>query len=165
MTTPTWEGLHPLVVHFPIVLLTLPPLFLAAALWRREPAGHFTLSAWALLVLGTSSAFLARASGAAAETLVSKNDLIDRSIQEHAEAAFWACLLSLLVTLLLTAFLWVSNNKPGILTEQTARKTLALILVFCLALVAAILKTGHEGSFLVHALGLTNPGSFPPPGP
>jgi uncharacterized membrane protein len=33
---PGWDGLHPMIIHFPIVLFLLPPLFLLFAAFTRN---------------------------------------------------------------------------------------------------------------------------------
>jgi uncharacterized membrane protein len=163
-TLPNWEGLHPMVVHFPLVLLLLCPLFLAIALIRREPTGPYTLSGWALLVLGTALAFLAKETGEAAVGLVTKTDMISQSIHEHAHWAVLTCGMAAFASLTLTTFLWASRRETNSLSPTRAQMFLVLILMVCLVLSVLVVITAHEGAFLVHGLGVTNPGSFPPPG-
>ena len=64
---PSWEGLHPLVIHFPIVLLLVAPLLvLVGALLKPEKGRQVLYVALALLIAGTLSTFLATATGEAA---------------------------------------------------------------------------------------------------
>jgi len=57
---PNWDALHPLIVHFPIVLLLVAPLFIVAALVASPARGRlFMISALILMILGTASVYLA----------------------------------------------------------------------------------------------------------
>ena len=52
---PTWEGLHPLVVHFPIALLLVAPwLVLLGALLAPSRGRPWLFAALTLLALGTA---------------------------------------------------------------------------------------------------------------
>ena len=70
---PGWEGLHPLIIHFPIVLLLVAPLlFLVGALLKPEKGRPVLYVALALMVAGTLSVFLAAATGEAAGKLAER---------------------------------------------------------------------------------------------
>jgi uncharacterized membrane protein len=38
---PSWDGLHPLMIHFPIVLFLWAPVFLLFAAFTRADTQHF----------------------------------------------------------------------------------------------------------------------------
>src|ERR671919_2863830 len=83
------DPLHPVVVHFPLVLVALLPLFVAGALWaiRRGAAPG---RAW-LLPLGmaaalTASAFVALRTGEAEEERV-EAVVAEAVLHPHEEAA------------------------------------------------------------------------------
>ena len=61
---PSWEGLHPLIIHFPIVLLLVTPvLVLVGALLKAEKGRPVLYVALALMIAGTLSIFLAACHG------------------------------------------------------------------------------------------------------
>jgi uncharacterized membrane protein len=70
---PSWNGLHPLIVHFPIALLFVAPLFVILGAVLSPPKGRpFLVSALILMVVGTASILFAIETGEAASiTLLS----------------------------------------------------------------------------------------------
>lgn len=66
-SAPPYEGMHPIIVHFPIGLLLAAPLFLVLAMvWKGQSRG-FLLSTLILCLAGTGMMLLAQNSGEAAE--------------------------------------------------------------------------------------------------
>jgi hypothetical protein len=64
---PSWAGLHPLMIHFPIALLLVAPLFIVAgAILSPRKSRPAMMAALLLMVLGTVSIFVAVESGEAA---------------------------------------------------------------------------------------------------
>ena len=62
---PAWTELHPLVIHFPIALLLVAPLFIVAGIIANPQKGRpFLVVALSLMVLGTVGTVLAVATGA-----------------------------------------------------------------------------------------------------
>ena len=159
---PPWSGMHPLVVHFPIVLLLVAPVFLGLAIFRREPTGPYVVSAWFLLVSGMVGTWVATMSGEAAANLVVASDQIRQAVEHHSDLGEYARDAATLVTLVLSAHLgWVLILKKPL----SARLSLGLLgAVFIGSLAGAVLvgMTGHAGAYLVHGLGVTNIASFPP---
>src|SRR5450759_3598419 len=83
---PTWDGLHPLVTHFPIALLLVAPLFVVLGLFRRPSARAFLLAALLLMVLGTTAIFVAVPTGEAAGRLACRDGDEDRGrAKNHQE--------------------------------------------------------------------------------
>lgn len=81
---PTWDTLHPLIVHFPIALLLVAPLFiLAGIVLPRSKAPQALLAAFVLVILGTGSLILAVETGDASAERVTKTPEIGSVLHEH----------------------------------------------------------------------------------
>src|SRR5512136_11630 len=80
---PTWDGLHPLIVHFPIALLLVAPAFVVLALiWHRH-SKVFMVSALVLMVLGTAASYVAVSTGEAAGKLADRTPEVNRVLAHH----------------------------------------------------------------------------------
>src|SRR5450759_432115 len=84
---PGWDGLHPLVIHFPIALLLTAPVFVLLAMILPKRGASFGLSALVMLVLGTAAAFVAVETGEAAAELATRSEAINAAIESHASLA------------------------------------------------------------------------------
>jgi uncharacterized membrane protein len=156
---PAWDGLHPLIVHFPIALLLIVPLFVLLGLVPRVGPG-FRLAALVLMILGTVAAFVAVETGEAAGQLVIRNEQIDPVLQAHAELAetvrnVYTGLSALyLLGLLVPAVL----RKTGRLKQALPWPVPVLATVVFVALWGAanllLANVGHLGGRLVHEFGV-----------
>ncbi len=152
---PTWESLHPLVIHFPIVLLLLAPLFvLISAVLRPQKGRPYMTMALILLLLGTLSLFLAAVSGEAAATLAERGGPVDAVLASHEQLASE----SQVVFLGLCAVLVGMVALPRILGYQETRLTstflpLAYLVLYC-AGILVVVNTAHAGGRLVHEFGV-----------
>ena len=140
------DPLHPMIVHFPIVLVILLPLAAIGALWliRR---GTPVRKAW-LLPVGLAAA-LALSSWVAVETGEQQEDRVERVVGErplhsHEEAAELFLLLS--GGMVLLAVVGLAPGKFG----KTARATAT---VGALALIWAGVQVGGTGGDLVYRYG------------
>ncbi len=158
---PEWDAAHPLIVHFPIGLLLVAPVFMLIAVFVRKPA--WTIATILLLLIGTIGAWVAYYSGEAAEVYWrTTGDLapdIDKLMADHHVAGGQARLFATLVTL---AFIvW------AVLSVKLAKKRGVLIglgLVILLGFLGANLRlaqAGHMGGQLVHEHRITAPYSSP----
>src|SRR6516162_8723051 len=74
---PSLNGLPPLIVHFPIALLFVAPLFVILGIAVGPLKGRqFLVSALLLMALGTVSIFVAVESGAAAREVVKSTSAV-----------------------------------------------------------------------------------------
>lgn len=138
--------LHPLVVHFPIVLTFLLPISVLAALWAIRK-GTTPRRAWsvplALAAALTLSAWVATETGEAQEDRV-EQVLPDGALHGHEEAAERFLVLS--GVLLVVAVVGLAPRSVG----QAARLVTAAGAV---GLIAAAAQVGHSGGTLVYRDG------------
>lgn len=138
--------LHPLVVHFPIVLTILLPISVLWALWAIRK-GTTPRRAWAAPAV--VAATLALSAFAAVRTGENEEDRVERVVSEqvlhgHEEGAERFLVLS--GVLLLVA---ASGFLPG-----TAGRAARLVTAAgAVGLVAAAVQVGHSGGTLVYRHG------------
>ncbi len=156
---PTWESAHPLVVHFPLVLLLLAwvPMVIGLIDWRRR----WVWMAGALLMLlaGTGAAFVAVMSGEATEDkAVITSELIERVVHDHEEMGEFARTMFVAATAL---FVVVFGLGVGLKKGKGRKITLIVGGVIFLGVYGfastRLAWAGHMGAELVHAYGVRAP--------
>jgi uncharacterized membrane protein len=151
---PTWDGLHPLIIHFPVVLLMIAPLFIliGAALSPRRSKTFF-ISALILMVLGTSSTFVAIETGEAAGKLATRTPEINHVLEQHERLAERTRLSFSILTIVFAALLLL----PRILKRENRLLSTVLPLAFLVIYAGAtvlLANTAHNGGRLVHEFGV-----------
>ncbi len=152
---PSWDGLHPLIIHFPIGLLLIAPLFVLLGVILSPKVGRwFFVAALVLMLLGTISAFVAVETGEAAGKLADRNPEINATLERHQELAettrnAFATLTVVfaLILLLPTVLKW----EPGTPTQAAVA---VLFLIFYGAGTLMLVNTAHQGGMLVHKHGV-----------
>jgi len=143
------DPLHPAVVHFPIALAALIPLF-AALILLAIRSGRTPRLTWAVVVLMQAllvgSAWLALETGEDQEERVEKV-VKERHIEEHAEAADWV---------LWSAVAGLAAAAIGLAGGNAGAWGRAGMLAISLATLAAAVRTGHLGGELVYRHGAAN---------
>lgn len=152
---PAWPAMHPLIIHFPIVLLLVAPLFIVIGLMRKgEFASPFFLAALLLMTLGTGSTYVAAASGDAAGEQTRDAGQIEAVLEQHEDLALTTEIAFSALTIVFAAMLFL----PRLLRRQPTRAiATALSMVFLLFYstgVISLVNTAHQGGRLVHELGL-----------
>src|SRR5664279_3680312 len=85
---PTWDSLHPLIIHFPIALLLFCPVFIAISAAIRPPKGRpYIIAALLVLLLGTVSLFVAASTGEAASELAERGGAMSAVLASHEALA------------------------------------------------------------------------------
>jgi uncharacterized membrane protein len=152
---PGWTGLHPLVVHFPVALLLVAPLFVLVGLLLGAPRNRSWLAAaLALLALGTVGAWFAVATGEAAGTLAERSAQINAALEHHEALAERTRAVFTVLTAALAAILLAPAALRRPLARVPQTTLLGLFLVAYLAGAALLANTAHAGGRLVHQLGV-----------
>ncbi|HWR14459.1 MAG TPA: DUF2231 domain-containing protein [Terriglobales bacterium] len=151
---PTWDGLHPLIIHFPIGLLLIAPVFvlIGAAVCPKQ-ARSFLIAALLLMLIGTASTFIAVETGEAAGKIATRTPEINRILERHEALAERT---RVTFTVLTTVFA-VLLVLPIVLKRNTRIFTTALPLLFLLFYgygAVLLANTAHNGGRLVHEYGV-----------
>ncbi len=154
---PPFAGVHPLVVHLPIGVLIVVPLFLLVTLLRRKTRGSSSRCALVLMIVGALGAWLAVASGDAAERVVEKIPLVLPVLEKHAELGETVRLVFTLLVMIQLGWLGVMRvkqrrGKP--LGERTRVLFQVAFFFLYLAALLILVQVGHLGARLVHEFGL-----------
>ena len=150
---PSWDGLHPLIVHFPIALLLIAPLFVLIGILVRR-GRTFLWAALLLMAIGTTATFFAVSTGEAAGKLAERTPQINAVLERHEELAETTRAVFSVLTLLFAAIL-VAPTAFGRLRRPAFETVLPLLfLLFYGAGVALLANTAHNGGRLVHELGV-----------
>lgn len=167
-TLPPLEGMHPLVVHFPLGLLMIAwvPMLLCVLDKKRRPKWIHT--ALTLLLIGTIFTFAAVFTGEEAEHIIgSTSQLIEDAVHEHEETAESARNFFILTTVLF-AFAAIARKQLAGSKKKPVMIVLGILIAISYALGAlALTNAGHQGGVLVHhhnilaPLGNTYPTTTP----
>ena len=150
---PSWDGLHPLVIHFPIALLMVAPLFLLLGMVFRRGGRLLPLCALMLMFLGTVASYVAVETGEAARDLLVRTPEITAAIESHEELADLTRSLFTVLTVILAALVLV----PVFLgREREKLPHLAMHAIFLLIYAGGLLvllNAAAAGGRIVHELG------------
>ena len=151
---PSWQGLHPLVVHFPIALLLTAPLFVVIGALRKRGGTPFLIAALVLMALGTAGTFLAVATGEAAGRIAERTPEINAVLERHEQLAETARITFSVLTAVFAAMVLI----PALLRRASNRLISTafplVFLVFYAAGAVLLANTAHNGGRLVHELGV-----------
>jgi len=167
---PSWDALHPLVVHFPVALLLTAPLLVLLGLALPRAGRGFLNAALAVMILGSAAAWVAVGTGEAAGELATRTPAVRAVLEHHEELAEATRNVFTLLTLTFAVLLL----GPTLLKRAPRRRATVLVGAAYLAcyLFGAVLlaNTAHQGGRLVHGLGVhalmpAEPGAAPVPAP
>jgi uncharacterized membrane protein len=150
-----WTELHPLVIHFPIALLLVAPLFIVAGILMNPSKGRpFLIAALALMLLGTAGTFLAVATGEAAGQVAQRTAAVSTVLERHEDLAETTRIVFSVLTLIFAALLFLPRLLKREATIISARILPLAFLLFYSAGAVILVNTAHNGGRLVHELGI-----------
>ncbi len=152
---PSWDSFHPLIIHFPIVLLLLSPLFVLISTALQPPKGRpYMITALLILLLGTGSLFISASTGEAAAELAERGGGMDAVLKAHEHLATETQIvfsgLSAILLGMFTIPLFLRRPETRLSSSYLPLAFLALYVVGAVFLV----NTAHAGGRLVHEFGV-----------
>jgi len=151
---PGWDGIHPLMVQFAIVLLTVAPVFLVVSLFSRKAWRTWAGAALLVMGLGTLAAWLAVGSGHAAGQLVDKAGAVAPALAGHEALGILTRNLFTWLTLAMAALVFLPMMIKRPLPGPARIGAFAAFLVVYLGSTFVIANTADRGGRLVHELGV-----------
>lgn len=152
---PSWDAMHPLIIHFPIVLLLLTPLFVLIAAILRPPNNRsYMIAALITLFLGTLSVFLAASSGEEAAELADRGGGVNAVLSAHETlASTCEVVFSIYLALFAGLFIWQWVSRQGQSRIISTAAPLVFLAVYSVGLIYLV-NTAHAGGRLVHEFGV-----------
>ena len=151
---PAWSGLHPVVVHFPVILLMTAPLLVIAGAAlptaRRRP---FLAAALTLMVLGTGMTYLAVATGESARRTVASGPALSSLLEGHRTLAETTREVFSVLTLAFAVLLFAHKLMRRELDSWIRTSLLAAFLLFYGTGAVLLIDTTLKGTRLVRVLG------------
>lgn len=160
---PSWDALHPLIIHFPIALLLIAPIFVLVGAALPPAKGRpYLIAALILLLVGTGSIFVAVETGEAAGKLAERYPGMEPIIQNHESLAERTQAVFGVLSVIFVALI----AAPWLLKRADTRLTTTILPLAFLILYSAgallLINTAHNGGRLVHEFGVRAVGSPPP---
>jgi uncharacterized membrane protein len=152
---PSWDGLHPLIIHFPIALLLIAPLFIVAGAIMQPAKGRvYHLAGLALMLLGTVAVFVAVETGEAAGELAEHVQGVKQVLETHEMLAERTRVVFSVLSVIFAALMFV----PRLLKHAESRLVSTTLPLAFLVLYSAgmllLVNTAHNGGRLVHEFGV-----------
>ncbi len=151
---PSWDGLHPIIVHFPIALLLIAPILVLLGSFFPNKGRSFLISAFILMLIGTIATWIAVSTGESAGELAERMANVEAVLENHEELAE----TTRTVFTALTAIFGVIVFAPMLFKKELPNLVvIPLNLAFLLfygAGAVLLLNTAHEGGRLVHEFGV-----------
>lgn len=140
------DPLHPAIVHFPVVLAVILPLFAIGAIWAIS-RGARPRRAWAIPVAGAAA--LALSAWAAVETGEAQDERVEQVVAEKPLSAHE----EMAETFLTGATILMVVTAAGLAGGIAGRAARITSVLGSLALVIGAARVGHTGGELVYRHG------------
>lgn len=152
---PAWDALHPLIVHFPIALLLVAPVFVIIGVLLQPERGRlYLVSALLLMALGTSAVFVALETGEAAAKLAERTPQVNAVLEHHEQLAEATRVVFSLLTIIFAVILFLPRLLRRSSGWLVSRALPLIFLVLYGAGMLLLVNTAHNGGRLVHEFGV-----------
>lgn len=150
---PSWDSVHPLIVHFPIALLLVAPvLVILGILWTRQSRGLF-IAALILMAIGTIATYFAVATGEAAGELAERTPGVATVLENHEELAETTRVIFTALTVIFAVILFALLFKKRLGYRSSLILNLAFLVLYGAGSLVLI-NVAHQGGRLVHQFGV-----------
>lgn len=150
---PGSDGIHPLLIHFPLTLFFLAPVFvLFAGFAKTTTRRTFLLSALTVILLGITSTYAAFQAGQTAAS-VTEGGEVKKVMERHQKLASLARSSLTAATLLFSLTFLLCTCFHLQLHELTGVLPLGAVVFYALGLFWLI-NTAYHGERLVHEFGV-----------
>ena len=151
---PGWDGIPPLLIHFPLTLFFLAPVFVVFAGFAKTTTRQtFLISALTVMLLGSASTYAAFEAGQTAAAAVTPTGELQTVIERHHELASLARSSLTAATLLFGLTLLICMCFRLQVHELTGVLPLGSVVFYSLGLFWLI-NTAYHGERLVHEFGV-----------
>ena len=151
---PGWDGIHPLLIHFPLTLFFLAPVFVLFAGFTKTTTRHtFLISALTVMLLGITSTYAAFEVGQTAAATVTPTGEVQTVVERHQELASLARSSLTVATLLFGLTFLICTCFHLQMRELTGVLPLGSVVFYALGLFWLI-NTAYHGERLVHEFGV-----------
>lgn len=158
-TLPPWEGMHPLIVHLPIGLLTVAPLPALLAVLMSSRRTMFLYLTFFVVLLGMAGTVVATMSGEAAEESMRRRGLdtaaVHSTLEEHAELGETTRNTYLVLTFVFGGI--AIGARKGKLSGVGGTAASLVFLAGTVGGLLLIANTADHGGRLVHRFGIHAP--------
>ena len=147
-------SLHPAIVHLPIALLMLAPLFIILGMIFHKVARPMFITALIVLSFGTGSIFMAIESGEEASEHVPSAPQILDTLEMHDHLAHMMRNYFSILTVIMAVFALSYPKLERQLNRKGINVLMLVLLCFYAYCLIYLLNTAHQGGKLVHQFGV-----------
>lgn len=151
---PSWDGLHPLIIHFPIALLLVAPLLVLIGVFLPNKGRSYLIAAFILMLLGTVASFIAVSTGESAGELAERVANVESVLENHEELAETTRTVFSALTVIFGVMLFAPMIFKKDLSSKIVIPLNLAFLIFYGAGVVLLINTAHQGGRLVHEFGV-----------
>ena len=145
----SWNGSHPFIVRFPIILLLVAPFLVIVGMGLSAAKRRlFLASALTLMVLGTAMTFVAITTGDAAMKPIGSTPAFKVALEEHRALAETTQELFIVLTLEFAALLFVPRLLGRELESRVNTALFAAYLLFYATGALLLVNTAVQGGHL-----------------